>query len=290
MDRSIVLNLKRRLAGQRINRLRAKDGGELAILARKAARWVADNEYHLRHSEPVPVAALNDRAADAWEPLFAIGDAAGCGWPGRARHAAKMLTGAQEAAAAETDNNLTLLSDIRDIFANEFPPGHVKQERADDAEYDGLYGPRLPTVALLGRLHRLEERPWGCWGKAKLPITGNALGALLRTFSVRSRTVRVGSSTSKGYYLRSFEDAFTRYLPPPSVSKRHTVTTSGKPDENQGLASVTDAACDGLETAGNASKSEDCDGVTFQRAGERGCKGNVTTADDAGDGLIETLL
>jgi hypothetical protein len=166
----------------------------------------------------------------------------------------------------------------------------MHKQRVEDAGYDELSGPRLPTVILLGRLHGLEERPRGCWGKAKLPITGNALGALLRTFSVRSRTVRVGSSTSKGYYLRSFEDVFTRYLPPPPVSKRHTVTTSGKPDENEGLASVTDAACDGLETARNTSKSAGCDGVTFQRAGERGCEGNDTAVVDTSDGLIETLL
>jgi hypothetical protein len=291
MDRSIVIALHRKFVGQRLNRLRGKDGHDLAILARKAARWVADNESHLRRSEPVPVAALNDRAADAWEPLFAIADAAGGGSPARARDAAKMLTAAREVAAAETDNSLTLLSDIRDIFANEFPPGHIMhKQRVEDAQRGDLYGPRLSTVVLLDRLHGLEERPWSCWGKARLPITGNALGAFLRTFGVRSGTVRVGSSTSKGYYLRSFEDAFTRYLPPLPASKRHAVTTPTNPAENESFASVTDAACDGLETAGNASKSEGCDGVTFQRAGERGCKGNVTTADDASDGLIETLL
>ena len=85
LDRSIVIALRRKLVGQEVNRLRGKDGGELAVLAMKSARWVADNEYRLRHSEPVPVAALNDRAADAWEPLFAIADAAGGGWPARAR-------------------------------------------------------------------------------------------------------------------------------------------------------------------------------------------------------------
>jgi hypothetical protein len=291
MDRSIVLNLKRRLIGQKINRLRAKDGGELATLARKLTRRVADNEHRLRRSEPASLAALNDRAADAWEPLFAIADAAGGGWPTRARHAAKMLTGAQEAAAAETDNNLTLLSDIRDIFAAEFPPGHVKhKERADDPDYDGLYGPRLSTRALLNRLHELEERPWSAWGRAKLPITSNALGALLRTFGVRSRTVRVGSSTSKGYYLRSFEDAFTRYLSPPLASKRHGVTTPVNVDENERFSSVTNETCDGSEIAASASKSGGCDGVTLQRGGGSGCEGSHTDADGASDGLTETLL
>jgi hypothetical protein len=291
MDRSIVLNLKRRLVGQKINRLRAKDGGELAILARKMTRWVADNEHRLRRSEPATLAALNDRAADAWEPLFAIADAAGGEWPARARDAAKMLAGAQEAAAAETDNNLTLLSDIRDIFADEFPPGHAKhKERADDAVHDGLHGPRLSTRALLNRLHELEERPWSAWGTAKKRMTDKALGDLLRPYGVRSGTVRIGSSTSKGYYLRSFEDAFTRYLTLAPPSRRHTVTTPTSPGENESFASVTGAACDGSKTAGNGSKSAGCDGVTLQSGGEATLEGNDMTADDPGGGLIETLL
>jgi hypothetical protein len=291
MDRSIVLNLKRRLVGQKINRLRAKDGGELAILARKMTRWAADNEHRLRRSEPATLTALNDRAADAWEPLFAIADAAGGGWPARARDAAKMLTGAQEAAAAETDNSLTLLSDIRDIFADEFPQGYVMdKERADDAGYDGLHGPRLPTKVLLKRLHELAERPWSAWRRAKKPLTDTALGDLLRPYGVRSGTVRIGLSTSKGYYLRSFEDAFTRYLSPAPPPKRHTVTTPTSPGENESFASVTGAPCDGSETAGNGSKSAGCDGVTLQSGGEATLEGDDTGTDDPGGGLIETLL
>jgi hypothetical protein len=291
MDRSVVLNLKRKLVGEKVNRLRGKDGGELAILASKAARWVADNEYRLRLSEPATLAALNDRAADAWEPLFAIADAAGGDWPTRARYAAKKLAGVQEAAATETDAELTLLSDIRDIFADAFPPGHaMHNERAEDADHDGLYGPRLPTKVLLDRLHELEERPWSCWGKAKQPMTGNALAGLLRPYGIRSSTVRIGLSTAKGYYLRSFEDAFTHYLPFPPPSKRHAVTTFRKPGDTGGFAFVTSQTCDGLESAGNASKSAGCDGVTLRTGREKGCEENDTTVGDTIDGLTETLL
>jgi hypothetical protein len=184
-----------------------------------------------------------------------------------------------------------LLSDIRDIFSDEFPPGHVThQERADDTDYDRLYGPRLPTKVLLKRLHELEERPWSAWGTAKKPMTDKAIGDLLRPYGVRSGTVRIGLSTSKGYYLRSFQDAFMRYLSLAPLSKRHTVTTPTSPSENESLASVTGTACDGSETAGNASKSAGCDGVTLQRGGEATLEGNDMTADDPGGGLIETLL
>ena len=285
MDRSVVIALKRKLVSQKLNRLRGRDGGELAILARKAARWVADNEHRLRHAEPPPLAALNDRAADVWEPLFAIAEAAGGDWPTRAREAAKKLAGAQEVEAAETDLKLLLLKDIRDIFADEFPPGHaMHHERAEDAEHEGLYGPRLWTKDLLTKLHDLEERPWGTWGRAKKPMTGKALGDLLRPYGVRSGTVRIGLSTSKGYYLRAFEDAFARYLPASPISNRHSVTRAGKSEESDGFANVTSETCDGLENAGNASKSMGCDGVTFQKPGEARSEGYGAVDDEPSGG------
>jgi hypothetical protein len=226
-----------------------------------------------------------------WEPLLAIADVADGEWPKRARNAGLVLVRAHESEAGEADIQLMLLSDIRDIFANEFPPGHAMHKQpVEDAEPNGLHGPRLPTGVVLDRLHRLEERPWSCWGKTKLPMTGNALGALLRAFGVSSRTVRVGSSTSKGYYLRLFEDAFARYLTLAPPAKRHTVTARKNPGENESFASVTSETCDGLETAGNASKSAGCDGVTLQEGGMTDCEENVTTADDSGGGLTETLL
>ena len=43
-DRSVVLRLKRKLPGEKVARFRGKDGGELGILRRKIARFVADNE------------------------------------------------------------------------------------------------------------------------------------------------------------------------------------------------------------------------------------------------------
>ena len=126
-------------------------------------------------------------------------------------------------------------------------PSAARGGRPDD-------GPRMSSKRLLDALHGLEERPWSAWGRAKKPITGKSLGDLLRPYGVRSGTVRVDDpsanhGTAKGYYLRSFEDAFARYLPSPGVSSRHTVTNPGKQGESEDFANATNQVCDGSENA-----------------------------------------
>jgi hypothetical protein len=279
-DRSIIIRLERKLHTQTVKRLRARDGGELHELARKIARFVADNEERLRRDQPDVPKELNDRARDAWDPLLAIADIAGGDWPERGKRAAITLAGIDEADAAEGDVKQTLLSDIRGIFAGEFPNGH--------ADHRDRYGPRLATKRLLEELHGLEERPWSAWGKARKPITDVALAGLLRSYGIRSGSIRVeDGSTPKGYYLRSFQEAFARYLPPiapsSSSSGRHNATTPGKPEESEDFASATGGLCGGSENAGNSSDSAACGGVAAQTPseGETGEYGGVPADPDA---------
>jgi hypothetical protein len=264
-DRSIMIRLERKLRAQTVKRLRARDGGELHELSRKIARFVADNDERLRRDQPDVPKELNDRARDAWDPLLAIADIAGGDWPERGKRAAITLAGLDEADAAEGDVKQTLLSDIRGIFEGEYPNGH--------ADHQDKYGPRLATKRLLEELHRLEERPWSAWGKARKPMTDVALAGLLRSYGIRSGSVRLeDGSTPKGYYLRSFREAFARYLAPTapssSSSGRHTATTPGKPEESGHFASATGEFRGGSENAGNPSNSAACGGVAAQTPGE----------------------
>ena len=43
---------------------------------------------------------------------------------------------------------------------------------------------------------------------------------MLRPFKVKSKTVRVGDKTAKGYHLDEFEDAFARHLPEESQASQ----------------------------------------------------------------------
>jgi hypothetical protein len=70
----------------------------------------------------------------------------------------------------------------------------------------------LFTNTVLQRLHKVEEGPWAEWGRKSEPLTARGLAALLKEYRVKSRTVRVGSETSKGYARADLTDPWTRYV------------------------------------------------------------------------------
>lgn len=191
-DRSITIELRRRLPTEKIDEFRFDRATHLDELARRAARWASDNVDLVRGVDPVMPRGVYNRTADNWRPLFAIADAAGRGWPERARHAALAAV-----ADGKTDDShpLMLLADIRTIFAK--------------AGTD-----RLPSANIVAALTEMEGRPWGEYRNGA-PITQNGLARLLSTYRISPRNVRVGEATPKGYYLSQYEDAFRRYLSVP---------------------------------------------------------------------------
>jgi putative DNA primase/helicase len=191
-DRSIIIGMARKRPDEKVKRLRERDGAELHILCRKAARWAADSIASIKQADPKAPEQLNDRAADAWSPLFAIADLAGGAWPERARKAAMELSGGGE--SAETTREM-LLADLREMF---------------DAEPSGV----LFTREIIAALHKREDRPWSEWGKAGKPIAGRQVAGLLKPLGVKTnQTVRRGIDHDKGYRVEWLEDAFARYLP-----------------------------------------------------------------------------
>jgi Protein of unknown function (DUF3631) len=220
-DRSIHIKMRRRMASEPIERFRLDRTDHLRVLARKAARWTADNLETLRSADP-DVGELFNRVADNWRSLLAIADAAGGDWPRRAREAAAAI------AADTTDDeaNIQLLADIRDYFA--------------DSVVDRVF-----SVDLVKALVALEGRPWAEWGRAEKPMTQHALARQLKKFEagdhapIAPRSIRIGGDTSKGYLLSQFDDAFRRYLPqekraegadiPFKPSHRHNTDEMGTP-------------------------------------------------------------
>jgi hypothetical protein len=169
---------------------------------------------------------LADRAADVWEPLLAVADAAGGDWPARARVAAVALVAAK--AEKEPSLGVRLLADIRAIF---------DQERRE----------ALPTAVLLERLHRIEEAPWGdIRGK---PLDARGLARRLAAYGIRAKTIRVGSDTPRGYERTAFEDAWARYLPTPAARPEPSPapsTPSASPSRTSATSktSATGAGCE----------------------------------------------
>jgi hypothetical protein len=79
--------------------------------------------------------------------------------------------------------------------------------------FDATGVDRYASVELVRHLSRLPESPWGQWDPGQ-QAWERRLASLLRPFGVRSKVIRLGERTPRGYLCEDFADAFDRYLPP----------------------------------------------------------------------------
>jgi hypothetical protein len=202
-DRAVVIRMRRRAPGETVAPFRhRRDRPALTQLAATLSGWLTPHLADLEKAEPVM--PLEDRAADTWEPLIATADLAGGDWPQLARHAAVVLTGDRDQAAAVSDR-IRLLTDCRAAFGT-----------AD----------ALPTTVLITRLRADPEAPWCDHGPAG--ITAMRLGTMLRDYDIRSANIRFGEPIGqvKGYYRTDFTDAWARYCPTPQGEPSQPSQTS----------------------------------------------------------------
>lgn len=192
-SRAIHIELQRMSAGDNVEQLRSDRLDHLEPLCRMAWRWACDNQQHLAGAEPEIPPALRGRRADNWRHLLTIADAAGGEWPEKARQVAAMLSAAREDDTA----GIMLLEDIRRIF-------------------EGKKKDRLPSAEIVTELGTMDERPWPEW-KGK-PITQPQLAKLLSLFKIHPVSIRIPAGQPKGYHLKSFDAAFSRYLPVPAAA------------------------------------------------------------------------
>jgi len=212
-DRAIPIALKRRAPNEPVARFRWRDAQEEAKPIREGlASWASANTEALTEARPDIPSELDDRAADVWEPLFAIADVAGGEWPQRARTAALALS----VGDGREDDSLgvRLLADIRAAFGQD---------------------KHLSTVDLLKRLGALPESPW-----LLSPVT---LAQHLKRYPVKPKPVRIGEKVSRGYEAHDFEDAWGRYCTPEKGVTGVTPVTPEEPKyntERQDVTPVTD--------------------------------------------------
>jgi hypothetical protein len=165
-DRSLKIDLIRKLRSEKVAKLRRRGTAALDELAQKCARWAADNIQDLMTAEPEAPESLNDRAADGWEILFAIANQVGEPWTQRAQIAAIKLSG-DEYSIDDESVGAQLLYDIRAVL-NE----------------NTSVGDKIPSVKLVGWLVDLEDRPWVEFTRES-PLTPHKLARLLRKFEIR---------------------------------------------------------------------------------------------------------
>lgn len=79
---------------------------------------------------------------------------------------------------------------------------------------------RLASEVLVAELAKDSDGPWAAFGKAEKPISQRQVANLLREYGIAPKTVRLGNGDQKkGYDVSWFEEAFERYLGPPSPSR-----------------------------------------------------------------------
>jgi 5S rRNA maturation endonuclease (ribonuclease M5) len=235
-DRAVNIKLRRRAHGEKVSQFRSRrDGPILDDLRGRLAAWAAAHAGELGAAQPrMPV---EDRAADTWEPLVAVADAAGGHWPDMARAACKVLVAAADEADEEGSLSVKLLTDIRRVFT-------------------GSRASFLSSADLVADLRRIEDSPWG-----EFELTARKLAYRLKNFGVKPDRNPAGNV--RGYRLADLSDAFGRYLAVhPSEPSEASETMS-----DQGQSSDTLEASDGSirqtdlsvrrETAGQTLFSDD---------------------------------
>jgi hypothetical protein len=184
-DRAVHLVLQRRRPTDRVSPFRVRrDGPALAKLRTELATWVREEGRLKQLMEAEPKMPVEDRAADAWEPLIAIANAAGGDWPRLARKACKALSA--EAEEAEVDQaDILLIRDIEEVFTT-------------------TSSPFLRSQDLVDRLREIKDSPWDDW-----ELTPSKLAKRLKPYGVRPGHDALGDH--RGYKLESFYDLFARY-------------------------------------------------------------------------------
>ncbi len=236
MDRAIDIRMRRRSPGEKVAPFRTRrDAPPFNSLRDQLHGWVRGNLKVLQDAEPaMPV---EDRAADTWEPLFAIAELAGGDWPTRARKACLALTGEDP-----DDGRIgtKLLADLKAIWG---------------ADEEHLF-----STTIIERLCKIEESPWLEWGRERKPITQRGLAELLRPYRVKPKTVRERGveKTSRGYSRSELADPWTRYDTGDTATQDDEKAAPTSGDDRVGSVSYDDSRND---TGSDKEKQADCDGV-----------------------------
>jgi hypothetical protein len=187
----VIINMRRRAPNETVEPYRCRL--ELAAgeeLRRRLELWASTILERVRDKYPLMPDGVSDRAADVWESLLSVADAAGGNWPDQARVTAVTLV--TSSIRGEGSLGVRLLTDIQTVFG----------ERE-----------ALATKTLLAELINMDESVWADL-KGK-PLTDTGLAFRLRPYEVGSKVVCIGEGTAKGYVKEDFYDAWQRYLARP---------------------------------------------------------------------------
>jgi len=201
-DRALMIEMRRMLSDERILEFESDEVEELfSPVRKKLEEFARKNESRYRELRPeLPRESLNPRARDLWKPLYKVAECAGDEWIKKALLASVALSSG-ESDPEEAGLPLRLLFDTREVFTEE----------------------QITTKDLIDRLRSLEESPWSYLER----FNPSVLAHLLKNYGIKPRPFSGGKV--RGYYRKSFEDSWNRYLDPLQTV---TPVTPVTPDES----------------------------------------------------------
>src|SRR5207245_3359644 len=138
-SRSVVIQMKRRGPNEHVESFRHRNNApEGEELGKRLGLWAKGKIVELAEARPKMPPGVDDRAADCWEALLAIAEAAGGHWPATARQAATELVKVSKLSKVRLP--IRLLADLSEIW-----PGDK---------------PNMFTVDIIEALHKKEGSPW----------------------------------------------------------------------------------------------------------------------------------
>lgn len=224
MSRTIVVRMKKRAPSETVKPWRHRVDAPVGhALAERLADWADSAREHAKQHWPEMPASIEDRDADAWEPLLAIADLADGHWPKTARVAAVAFVA--DTGRRPPTIGVQLLGDIKAVFLAKDNPDH------------------LMTAELLNRLERMEESRWRTIKRDGKAIDARYLASQLIRYGIRSCDIRDGDGVHKGYYRADFEDAWEWYLPDQDEQEDGSITvvTTSTPVHHGSATSATSA-------------------------------------------------
>jgi hypothetical protein len=219
LDRAVIVRMRRRAPDERVEQYRERTcAPEGEKLGERLGEWAMANEHRIGDPWPSMPPGVVDRPADVWEPLLAVAQVVGGGWPRRAAEACQAFVG--QGADEGASMGVRLLGDIRDVFGDRVV---------------------MASAELCQLLAALDEAPWGDLYGGK-PLDARGLAKRLKPYGVKTKQIRVGDATPRGYAREDLADAWRRYLSPSSETATTSTTHLARD-----VAHVVDVAQEGQE-------------------------------------------
>lgn len=197
--RAVTVHMRRRAPDEHVEPFRERTvEREAHPLREELAAWIDSITEQLADAMPAMPKAVQDRAAEIWEPLLAVADQAGDHWPDTARAACLHFV-TEATKNGKGSLGVRLLGDVRALF---------EREGTD----------RMSSAEILAGLYAIEDAPWGDLSGS--PLNARGLAKFLGRYGVESKNVKQrDGSVPKGYRLDAgLADAFRRYLPSAATS------------------------------------------------------------------------